>query len=79
MSFEYEFDPAKSAQENIDSFFRHVRSVDPTLGELLQKNISILLPLPSDGMKRSSARAAFNAEVKKALDATLASKKAEHA
>ena len=74
MSGQFEFDEKKTAQENIDDFMRHIESTNTGLGALLRKHINKLLPLPDPG-KRSAARASFNTEIKKLLDAALVARK----
>ena len=64
----FEFDPDKSAEENIDAFLLHVEGQSPELGKLLKANIGGMIPLP-DGQKRAAARTAFNSAVKQALAA----------
>jgi hypothetical protein len=79
MPTQFNFDPEKTAQQNIDDFLSYVRTKYPFLGQLLQTHVSKMLPLAIDPSKRSAARAAFNAEIKKQLDALLAAKKSNHA
>jgi len=78
MSGQFDFDEKKTAQENIESFLSHVESTNKGLGQLLRAHLGKMLPLPEDSGRRSAGRAAFNAEIKKQLDAALAALKAKH-
>lgn len=77
MAGQFHFDEKKSAQENIEDFISHIESTNTALGPLLRKHLDKMLPLP-DASKRSAARASFNDEIKKLLDAALVSRKAKH-
>jgi hypothetical protein len=77
MSGQFDFDEKKTARENIEKFLAHVELTDKVFGPLLRKHLDKMLPLP-DQSKRSAARAAFNAEIKKLLDAVIALGKANH-
>jgi hypothetical protein len=78
MSVRLDFDTKKTAQENIEDFLAHVEATNTDFGRLLRAHLDKMLPLP-EASRRSIARAAFNAEIKKRLDDVLAAKKAEHA
>jgi hypothetical protein len=73
---EFEFDETRTAEENISSFLAFIESTDKVFGPLLQKHIARMLPLPEANV-RSTARASFNAEVKKLLDAILEAAKSK--
>ena len=77
MAGQFDFDEKKTAQENIEDFLTHVESTNKAFGRLLRKNLDKMVPLP-DASKRSAARAAFNGEIKKQLDAALAARKAKN-
>lgn len=77
MSGQFDFDEKQNAQENIESFLSYIESTNKGLGQLLRKHLDKMLPLP-DASKRSAARASFNAEIKKQLDAILAARKAKN-
>ena len=74
----FEFDDKKSAEENIANFLAHIDSIDKTFAALLRQNIDKMLPLP-EVARRGAARAVFNGEIKKKLDAALAAAKAKNA
>ena len=77
MAGQFDFDEKKTAQENIEDFLSHVESTNTALGPLPHKHLDKMLPLP-DATKRSTARASFNGEIKKLLDAALVALKAKH-
>ena len=79
MSKPFELDPKKGALENIEDFLSHIEAMNTALGQALRKHIDKVLPLPLDPLKRSAARASFNSEIKKLLDAALAALKAKDA
>lgn len=76
LSTQFEFDEKKTAEENISSFLAHIESTHKVFGPLLQKHIARMLPLPEANV-RSTARASFNAEIKKLLDAVLEATKSK--
>jgi hypothetical protein len=77
MAVQFDFDEKKTAQENIEDFLSHVESTNPALGPLLRKHLDRMLPFP-DAARRSAARASFNGEIKKLLDAAHVALKAKH-
>ncbi len=77
MAGQFDFDEKKTAQENIEAFLSHIESANPALGPFLRKHLDKMVPLP-DATKRSAARASFNGEIKKVLDAALVALKAKH-
>jgi hypothetical protein len=76
MAGQFNFDEKKTAEENIEAFLLHVESTNKAFGGLLLKNLNKMLPLP-DVTKRSTARASFNSEIMKQLDAALAAVRAK--
>jgi hypothetical protein len=79
MAGNFKLDPKKTAEENICDFLAHIESEHGALGQILRAHIDKIFPLPRDATQRSAARAEFNSEVKKQLDAALAAVKSEHA
>ena len=78
MPGQFDFDEKKTAQQNIEDFLAQVESNNGTLGQLLRKHLKNMIPLPEEPNKRSAARAAFNGEIKRLLDAALAAQKPKH-
>ena len=76
MAGQFKFDEKKTAGENIEAFLLYVESTNKAFGGLLLKNLDKMLPLP-DVTKRSVARASFNSEIMKQLEAALAAIKAK--
>ena len=77
MAIQFNFDEKRTAQENIEDFLAYVELTNNAFGKLLRRHLDKMLPLP-DPSKRSAARASFNAEIKKLLDAVLTALKAKH-
>jgi hypothetical protein len=77
MTGQFDFDEKKTAQENIEAFLAHAELTNKAFGQLLRKHLPKIFPLP-DSSKRGAARVAFNAEIKKLLDAVLAASETRH-
>ena len=77
MAGQFDFDQTMTAKENIERFLLHVESGNKAFGLLLRKHLDKMLPLP-DATKRSAARASFNGEITKQLDAAVAALRAKN-
>jgi len=64
----FTFDDNRTPQENIDSFFEHLRSVDPELTAIFQMAIAEILPLPEAGPDRNLKRSRANSLIQRSLD-----------
>lgn len=62
------FDPALSAAQNIEMFYKHMDSIDSELATLLKANLPALLPVSESPTQKASARQHFNEVVLKTLD-----------
>ena len=67
----FTFDASKSFDDNFELFLAELESVDRELAAILRANASALAKVVRDGERDSNARAAFNTEVAKALDALV--------
>ena len=72
MAAQFDFDEKKTTDENINDFLQHIASINKPFTQLLCKHLNKMLPL-QDSTKQGAARALFNGEIKKQLDASLAS------
>ena len=79
MGVQFEFNSAKTANENFEDFLKHIELSDKVFGPVLRSNLGLILPLPPDTSSRTAARTAFNAAVKKVIETMLAGKKTTHA
>jgi hypothetical protein len=73
----FEFDRSKTFDENFQAFLTQLESVDEEMAAILRSNVATLAKVVRDGERDSIARAAFNTEVAKALDALVATKSDE--
>lgn len=67
-----EFDALKSFDDNFDAFLAELNSVDKEMADILRANADLLAEVVHSGERNSNARAAFNTEIAKALDAFVA-------
>lgn len=63
-----EFDGSRSFAENFESLVTMLDGIDAEMAKILRANTSLLAKIVKDGERDSNARAAFNAEISKALD-----------
>jgi hypothetical protein len=68
----FTFDASKSFDDNFEAFLVELESVDKEMAAILRANVRVLAKVVRDGERDSNARAAFNTEVAKALDALVA-------
>ena len=66
------FDALKSFGDNFDAFLAELKSVDREMADILRTNADLLAEVVHNGERDSNARAAFNTEIAKALDAFVA-------
>lgn len=66
------FDALKSFDDNFDAFLAELKSVDKEMADILRANADLLAEVVHNGERDSNARATFNAEIAKALDAFVA-------
>ena len=71
---DFDFDPAKDIQANLDAFHMHMESIDPDCAAILSVAVSMLSPLPPGGNARTDARIRAHNEVKLLLDDQSAAK-----
>lgn len=64
----FRFDAKKSTDENLELFWSHLASINPTFAKLLAGHIGILIPLPSQAKQKSDCRNAFNRKILEALE-----------
>lgn len=64
----FAFDATKSFDDNFEALLVELESVDKEMAAILRANAPALAKVVRDGERDSSARAAFNTEVAKALD-----------
>lgn len=69
---DFAFDASKSFDSNFELFLAEIGSVDKELAAILRVNANELAKVVRDGERDSNARAAFNTEIAKALDALVA-------
>lgn len=65
---DFDFDPSKDIQANLDAFHMHMESIDPDCAAILRVAVSMLRPLPPGGNARTEARIRAHNEVKLRLD-----------
>lgn len=68
----FAFDTSKFFYDNFDAFLAELELVDKELAAILRANADALAKVVRDGERDSNARAAFNTEIAKALDALVA-------
>ncbi len=68
-----EFDGSKSFAENFESLLTALDGVDAEMAKILRTNTALLGKIVKEGERDPNARAAFNAEISKALDALVES------
>lgn len=66
------FDASKSFAENFELFLADLEAVDKELAAIARANAGALAKVVQNGERDSNARAAFNTEIAKALDALVA-------
>ncbi len=59
----FDFDPALSAAQNIDAFYKYMESVDAELAAVLKTKLPRMLPLPENTSQRAASRQRFNEAV----------------
>lgn len=64
----FDFDPALSATQNIEKFYKHIESLDSDFAVLLKANLPALLPVSESPTQKTSVRQHFNETVLKVLD-----------
>jgi hypothetical protein len=64
----FDFDPAFSATQNIEKFYKHIESLDSELAALLKANLPTMLPVSENPTHKTNARQHFNETVLKTLD-----------
>lgn len=67
----FRFDDSKTFDENWAMFLAELRAIDPDMAGIVSANMDKLASIVRQGSRNASARASFNAEVVKALDALL--------
>jgi hypothetical protein len=68
----FAFDESKLFDDNFDAFLAELDSVDKEMAAILRANTDLLAEVVHNGERHSNARAAFNTEIAKALDALVA-------
>lgn len=68
----FAFDGSKSFEENFEALLTELKGVDEEMADILRSNAASLAKVVRDGERDANARAAFNAEIAKALDALVA-------
>lgn len=68
----FTFDGSKSFDENFEAFLTELESVDKEMAAIPRSNAAALANVVRDGERDANARAAFNTEIAKALDALVA-------
>ncbi|WP_428304802.1 hypothetical protein [Lacipirellula sp.] len=63
----FRFDGNKSVDDNLDSFFEHLKGVNAEFSAILREEIGTMIPLP-EGQRRTTARTAFSTAVARKLD-----------
>jgi hypothetical protein len=69
MTAGFAFDGSKSFDENFEALLAELKSDDEEMANILRANAVAIAKVVRDGERDASARAAFNAEIAKALDA----------
>ena len=64
----FDFDPALSATQNIDKFYKYMESVDAEFAAVLRAQLPAMLPLSENTSQRTASRQKFNEAVHKHLD-----------
>lgn len=68
----FAFDGTKLFDDNFQAFLEELEAVDKEMAAILRANADALAKVVRDGDRDSNARAAFNTEIAKALDALVA-------
>ncbi len=69
---DFAFDALKPFDDNFESFLTELESIDEAMAAVLRANADLLTEVVHNGERDSNARAAFNVEIAKALDALVA-------
>jgi len=70
---EFKFDPNITFDANLDAFLSEMETTDKDMAAILRCNIDKLAAVVRQGNRSGTARADFNAEIMRALDALLES------
>lgn len=65
----FAFDGAKSFDDNFEALLAELAGTDEEMATILRANASALMKVVRDGERDANARASFNAEIARALDA----------
>lgn len=68
----FAFDGSKLFDDNFEALLAELESVDKDMASVLRANADLLAEVVHNGERDSNARAAFNTEIAKALDALVA-------
>ena len=68
---DFNFNTDQSTQQNIETYFSQLSSIDSELADLLKQRFPDLFPLPEQGNKRNELRKSFNESIRDSLDDLL--------